>query len=171
MLVAFWMVQRLTREINELELQAMQTQTELSMYQRYAGRLGGSSILNVGNLAGLNSQILPRASLFAQYSDQASSMSAMQNMQMMQAMGRIPMTGNQMMDMQIQMSAFNQFKQEALKALKQQEVNILNEKENEIQLKLNSINLQLQKKNKQLETYKQLASKGVQDSVPTFGLS
>ena len=37
MLVSFWQVQRLTREINALEKQAMDKQVELSNYQKYAG--------------------------------------------------------------------------------------------------------------------------------------
>jgi hypothetical protein len=170
MLVAFWQVQRLTREINSLEKRAMDVQTRLTHYQTYAGRLGGSSIMNISNIAGLSSELIPRATLFAQYSDQASSMSAMQNLQMMKMMGRVPYTGNQYMDMQIQMSAFNQFKEQALKDLKQQETNVLNEKEKEIQLELNSIEQQLKMKRAELESCKQLASKEAQESAPTFGL-
>lgn len=170
MLIAFWQVQRLTREINDLERQAMDAQTRLSNYQKYAGVLGGSSILHLGNIAGLSSELLPRASLFAQYSDQASSMSAMQNLQAMKMMGRVPYTGNPMMQMQIEMSAFNQFKEQAMKNLKQQEATILNEKEKEIQLELNGIEQRLKMKRQQLESYKNLASEGVKDSVPTFGL-
>ncbi len=170
MLIAFWQVQRLTREINSLEKQAMDVQTRLSNYQKYAGVLGGSSILNIGNIAGLSSELLPRASLFAQYSDQASSMSAMQNLQAMKMMGRVPYTGNQMMQMQIEMSAFNQFKEQALKNLKQQEATVLNEKEKEIQLELNGIEQRLKMKRQQLESYKQLASDSIKDTVPTFGL-
>ena len=132
MLIAFWQVQRLTREINDLEKQAMDVRRRLSNHQKYASVLGGSSILTLGNLAGLSSEILPRASVFAQYSDQASSMSAMQNLQMMRMMGRVPITGNPMMQMQLEMSAFNMFKQEAMKALKQQEAATLNEVEKEI---------------------------------------
>ena len=93
MLIAFWQVQRLTREINSLEKQAMDVQTRLTNYQKYAGVLGGSSILNLSNIAGLSPELLPRASLFARYSDQASSMSAMQNLQMMKMTGRVPFTG------------------------------------------------------------------------------
>ena len=59
------------------------------------------------------------------------------------------------MDMQIHMSAYSQFKQEALKALKQQETNILNEKEKEIQLELNTIQQTLAVKKEQLQAYKQ----------------
>lgn len=170
MLIAFWQVQRLTREINSLEKQAMDKQTELSNYQKYAGVLGGSSILHIGNIAGLSHNLLPRASLFAQYSDQASSMSAMQNLQMMKMMGRVPYTGNQMMQMQIEMSAFNQFKEQAMKNLKQQEATVLNEKEKEIQLELNGIEQRLKMKRQQLESYKQLASDSIKDTIPTFGL-
>lgn len=170
MLIAFWQVQRLTREINSLEKQAMDKQTELTHYQKYAGMLGGSSIITIGNIAGLSSNLIPRASIFAQYSDQASSMSAMQNLQMMKMMGRVPYTGNPLMQYQIEMSAFRQFKEQAMKNLKQQEAATLNEREKEIQLELNSIEQRLATKRKQLDTYKQLAAKGAQDMVPTFGL-
>ena len=91
MLVAFWQVQRLTREINDLQKRAMEVRIRLTNHQKYAGALGGSSILTLGNIAGLSSNILPRATLFAQYSDQASSMSAMQNLQMMKMMGGFTM--------------------------------------------------------------------------------
>ena len=94
MLVAFWQVQRLTREINTLEKQAMDKQIELSNYQKYASVLGGSSILTLGNIAGLSSKLLPRASVFAQYSNQTSSMMAMQNLQYAKMMGQVPYTGN-----------------------------------------------------------------------------
>ena len=170
MLIAFRQVQRLTREINSLEKQAMDVQTRLTNYQKYAGVLGGSSILNLSNIAGLSPELLPRASLFARYSDQASSMSAMQNLQMMKMTGRVPFTGNQLMQMQIETSAFNQFKEQALKNLKQQEATVLNEKEKEIQLELNGIEQRLKMKRQQLESYKQLASDGIKDTVPTFGL-
>ena len=170
MLIAFWQVQRLTREINDLEKQAMDVRTRLSNHQKYASVLGGSGILNLGNLAGLSAEVLPRASIFAQYSDQASTMSAMQNLQMMKMMGRVPMTPNPMMQMQIEMSAFKQFKQEAMKALKQQEAAVLNEVEKEIQLELNQIEQRLKMKRAELESCKQLASKEAEDSVPTFGL-
>lgn len=170
MFVAFWMVQRLTREINSLEKQVLDKQTQLSHYSRYASQLGGSTNMSISNIACLSPDLVPRASLFAQYSDQASSMSAMQNLQMMRMMGRVPYTGNPMMDMQIQMSAYNQFKQEALKALKQQEVNLMNEKEKEIQLELNAIESQLNVKRKQLESYKNLAQTQAQNAAPKFGL-
>ena len=170
MLMAIWQVQRLTREIHNLEKQAMDVRTRLTNHQKYAGVLGGSSILTLNNLAGLSSDILPRASLFAQYSDSASSMAAMQNMQMMKMMGRVPMLANPAMQMQIEMSAFAQFKQEALKALKQQEAARLNEIEKEIQLELNSIETRLKMKRAELESCKNLVSESVKDSVPTFGL-
>ena len=170
MLIAFWQVQRLTREINDLEKQAMDVRTRLSNHQKYASVLGGSGILNLGNIAGLSAELLPRASIFAQYSDQASTMSAMQNLQMMKMMGRVPLAPNPMMQMQIEMSAFNQFKQEAMKALKQQEAATLNEVEKEIQLELNQIEQRLKMKRAELESCKQLASKQAEDCVPTFGL-
>lgn len=170
MLMAFWQVQRLTREINSLELKAMKLSTKLSHFQNYASVLGGSNIVHLGNIAGLSSELIPRASLFAQFSDQASSMSAMQNLQQLKMMGRVPITGSPMTQMQLEMSAFNQFKEQALKNLKQQEVEVLNRKEQEIQLELNSIEMKIKKKTKELETYKQLADKGIENSVPTFGL-
>ena len=97
-------------------------------------------------------------------------MSAMQNLQMMKMMGRVPYTGNQMMQMQIEMSAFNQSKEQAMKNLKQQEASVLNEKEKEIQLELNGIEQRLKIKRQQLESYKQLASDSIQDTIPTFGI-
>lgn len=168
MLVAFWQVQRLTREINSLEKRAMDVQNRLSNYQKYAGVLGGSNILSLGNIAGISSELLPRAALFAQYSDQASSMSAMQKLQMMQMMGRVPFTGNPMMQQQLEMSAFRQFKEEAMKALKQQEAAVLNQKEAEIQLEMNHIEQQLKMKRAQLDSYKQLAQREAEESAPKF---
>ena len=169
MLVAFWQVQRLTREINSLEKRMMDKQTELSHFQKYASVLGGTSIMSLSNLAGLSAGLLPRATLFSQYSDQVSSMTAMQNLQSMKMMGRVPYTGNIMTQQQMEMSAFQQFKEESMKALKQQEANLLNEKEKEIQLELNNMEQQLKIKVKQLDTYKQLASKDVESMVPSFG--
>ena len=169
-LMPIFMVMRLTREIHTLEQQIVNKHIELEHLQKYSGRLGGSTNMHIGNLAGLSAELLPRASVFAQYSDQASSMSAMQNLQMMKMMGRVPMTGNPMMDMQIQMSAYNQFKQEALKALKQQETQVLSEKEKEIQLQLTSLQSNLNIKRNQLESYKQLAQNRAKDCAPNFGL-
>lgn len=169
MFVAFWQVQRLTREINELQKQAMDKQTELSHYQKYSSVLGGSSIMTIGNLAGLSSDLLPRGTLFAQYSDQASSMSAMQNLQQMKMMGRVPFVPNPMMQMQIEMSAYRQFKEEAMKTLKQQEINVLNQKEKEIQLELNHIEQRIKMKEKYLESCKQLADKKIDSMTPKFG--
>lgn len=168
MLVSFWMTQRLTREINTLEKQMMDKQIELSNYQKYANMLGSSSIITGGNIAGLSSGLIPRASLFAQYSNQASTMSAMQNVQQMKMMGMIPMLQNPMMQQQYEMSAFNNFKQQALKALKQQEAAILNEKEKEIQLELNQLQMKMKEKQALLETYKEHANKRIEDFVPQF---
>lgn len=170
MLLSFWMVQRLTREINSLEKEVMDKHTQLSHYQKYASRLGGSSIMNLNNIAGLSSELLPRASLFAQYSDQASSMSAMQNLQAMKAMGRVPFTGNPVTQMQIEMSAYNQFKEQALKDLKQQETAILNEKEKEIELEINELETRLKMKRSQLESYQKLHDNDIQKWTPKFGL-
>ena len=168
MFIQFWMVQRLTREINDLQRQQVEVYNRLSNFQKYAGKLGGSSILNINNIAGLSSELLPRAAMFAQYSDQASSMSAMQNLQMMKMMGRVPYVGNPMQQYQIEMSAFRQFKEEALKAMKQQEVRIMNEKEKEIQLELNSIETRIKVKQGQLEAYKKSVSESAQNAAPQF---
>ncbi len=170
MLVAFWQAQRLTREINTLEKRAMDTQTKLSNFQKYASSLGSSSIMNLGNIAGLSSDLLPRATMFAQYSDQASSMSAMQNLQMAKMQGLVPWLGNPILQQQYEMSAFMRFKQEALKALKQQETAMLNEREKEIQLELNHIEQKLAMKRKQLDTYKDMAKQEAQKCAPDFGL-
>ena len=169
MFVSFWMTQRLTREINDLENRLMDCTNQLSNYQNYAGVLGGSSVVSLGNIAGLNSELLPRASIFAQFSDQASSMSAMQNLHAMKYMGRVPYTGNPMVQMQMEMSAFRQFKEQSLKALKQQEINVLNEKEKEIQLEINSIQQRLSMKRQQLESYKQKAMDDAKQAAPNFG--
>ncbi len=170
MLMAFWETQRLTREINNLEKQAMQVQTRLSHYQKYASVLGGSSILTLGNIAGISAELLPRASLFAQYSDQVSSMSAMQNLQAMKYMGRVPYTGNPMVQYQMEMSAFRSFKEQSMKALKQQEAQIMNEKEKEIQLELNDIEQRLKMKRARLQSVKELASREAEEEAPRFGL-
>ena len=120
MLLAFWQVQRLTREINDLERQAIETRNRLSNYQKYASVLGGTSIMTMSNVAGMSAELLPRAAMFAQFSNQASSMSAMQNLQVMKMSGMVPWTGNPMAQYQIEMSAFAKFKEESMKALKQQ---------------------------------------------------
>ena len=170
MLMAFWEVQRLTREINALERQAMQTRTRLSNYQKYASALGGSTVLTMGNIAGMSAELLPRATMFAQFSNQASSMSAMQNLQMMKMRGMVPFTGNALMQYQIEMSAFARFKEESLKALKQQEISVLNEKEKEIQLEMNDIEQRIKMKRAMLESVKQLASEQARSDAPKFGL-
>ena len=169
MLMAFWQVQRLTREINALERQAMETRNRLSNYQKYAGMLGGSSTITMANVAGMSAELLPRATMFAQFSNQASSMSAMQNLQAMKYMGRVPYTGNPMIQMQMEMSAFRQFKEQSLKALKQQEIQVLNEKEKEIQLEMNDIEQRLSMKRAELQSVKQLASEEARESAPKFG--
>ena len=170
MLMAFWEVQRLTREINYLERRAIETQNRLSNYQKYSGMLGGSSVITMSNVAGMSAELLPRATMFAQFSNQASSMSAMQNLQNMKMMGVVPWTGNPLMQSQLEMSAFAKFKEESLKALKQQEIQVLNEKEKEIQLEMNDIEQQLRIKRARLESVKQLASEEARDSAPRFGL-
>ena len=170
MLMAFWEVQRLTREINYLERRAIETQNRLSNYQKYSGMLGGSSVITMANVAGMSAELLPRATMFAQFSNQASSMSAMQNLQNMKMMGVVPWTGNPLMQYKLEMSAFAKFKEESLKALKQQEIQVLNEKEKEIQLEMNDIEQQLRIKRARLESVKQLASEEARDSAPRFGL-
>ena len=170
MLMAVWMVQRLTREINSLEKRAMDVRIRLTNHQKYASTLGGSSVLTLNNIAGLSANLLPRATMFAQYSDQASSMSAMQNLQAMKMMGRVPMLNNPMMQMQLEMSAFRQFKEEAMKALKQQEAAALNEIEKEIQLELNSIEASIKMKREELKSCKELASSSIEALTPKFGL-
>lgn len=170
MLMAFWEVQRLTREINALERQAIQTRNRLSNYQKYASVLGGSSVLTAGNIAGISAELLPRATMFAQFSNQASSMSAMQNLQVMKMRGMVPFTGNAFAQYQIEMSAFARFKEESMKALKQQEAQILNEKEKEIQLEMNDIEQRIKMKRAMLESVKQLASEEARNDAPKFGL-
>ena len=170
MLMAFWEVQRLTREINYLERQAMETRNRLSNYQRYASMLGGSSIISMSNIAGMSSELLPRASMFAKFSNQASSMSAMQNLQTMKMSGMVPWTGNALSQYQIEMSAFARFKEESMKALKQQEMQVLAEKEKEIQLEVNEIEQRLKMKRAYLESVKQQAAEGARNSAPKFGL-
>lgn len=170
MLMAFWQVQRLTREINQLERQAMQTRIKLSNYQKYAGMLGGSSTISMANIAGMSAELLPRATMFAQFSNQASSMSAMQNVQTMKMRGMVPWTGNALAQYQLEMSAFSKFKEESMKALKQQEIEVLNEKEKEIQLEINDIEQRIRMKQAELDSCKQLASKEAADSAPKFGL-
>ena len=170
MLMAFWQVQRLTREINALERQAMETRNRLSNYQKYAGMLGGSSTITMANVAGMSAELLPRATMFAQFSNQASSMSAMQNLQMMKMGGMVPWTGNALAQYQMEMSAFSKFKEESMKALKEQEIQVLNEKEKEIQLEMNDIEQRLSMKRAELQSVKQLASEEARESAPKFGL-
>ena len=170
MLMAFWQVQRLTREINALERQAMETRNRLSNYQKYAGMLGGSSTITMANIAGMSAELLPRATMFAQFSNQASSMSAMQNLQAMKMCGMVPWTGNALQQYQMEMSAFSRFKEESMKALKEQEIQVLNEKEKEIQLEMNDIEQRLSMKRAELQSVKQLASEEARESAPKFGL-
>ena len=170
MLMAFWQVQRLTREINALERQAMETRNRLSNYQKYAGMLGGSSTITMANVAGMSAELLPRATMFAQFSNQASSMSAMQNLQSMKMGGMVPWTGNALAQYQMEMSAFSKFKEESMTALKEQEIQVLNEKEKEIQLEMNDIEQRLSMKRAELQSVKQLASEEARESAPKFGL-
>ena len=171
MFLAFWQVQKLTREINDLEREAMRVRTRLNHYQKYAGQLGSTSIMSAGNIAGLSAELIPRATMFSQYANQASSLSAMQNLQMMKMNGMIPWTGNQMTQMQYEMSAFAQFREQSMKALKQQEIDAMNEIEKEIELELNAIEGQLKTKRAMKESCQGLLKEQIQNFVPKFGLS
>ena len=88
----------------------------------------------------------------------------------MKMMGQVPWTGNAMSQYQIEMSAFAKFKEESMKALKQQEIQVLNEKEKEIQLEMNEIEQRIKMKRAMLESVKQLASEDARNSAPKFGL-
>ena len=170
MFMAFWQVQSLTREINELERRSMQIRTRLNHYQKYAGKLGGSMYMRTHDVSGLSAELLPRAVMFAQFSDQASSMNAMQQLQMMKASGMMPWLNNPMMQYQYEMSAFAQFKEQSMKALKQQEIEAMNEIEKEIELEMNTIEGQLKTKRAMLESCQNLLKEQVQKFVPKFGL-
>ena len=89
---------------------------------------------------------------------------------MMKMSGMVPWTGNALTQYQLEMSAFARFKEQSMKALKQQEIDVLNEKEKEIQLELNGIEQRLKMKRARLESVKQLASNDIKDSTPRFGL-
>ncbi len=171
MFMAFWQIQRLTREINNLERDAMRVRQRLSDHQKYANSLGRSSVMTVSELAGLSPEIFPRAFMFAQYSNQASSMSAMQTLQMMKMSGMIPWTGNQMNQYMFEMSSFARLKQESMKALKQQEVDRMNEIEKEIQLEMNNIEMQIKEKKAMRDSCQNLLKEEIQNNVPKFGLS
>lgn len=170
MLMALWECVRLKREINILERQAIEKRITLSHYQKYAGILGATSVMSMGNIAGLAPELLSRATLFAQYSNQASSMSAMQALQMAKMTGQVIWTGNPMTQAMYETSAFNRFKEESLKALKQQEIKAISEKEAEIQMELGSIETSLKQKRAMLESTGQLVDKEARESAPKFGL-
>ena len=170
MLMAIWQVQKLTREISDLERQAMRVRTRLSHYQKYAGRLGGSAYLQAHDISGLSAELVPRANMFAQFSDTASSMSAGQQLQMMKASGMVPYLNNPVMQGQYEMSAFYQFKEQAMKALKQQEVDAMSEIEKEIELELNTIESQIKQKTEMKESCQNLAKNQISNFVPKFGL-
>ncbi len=170
MLMMFWQVQRLTREINDLERRAMQVRTRLTHYQTYAGRLGGNQSLFAGNIAGLSAELVPRAAMFAQFSEQASSMNAMQQLQMMKASGMVPWLNNPMMQYNYEISAFAQFKQQSMQALKQREIDAMNEIEKEIQLELNAIEVQIKEKTAMKESCEKRMQQRIEDFVPKFGL-
>ena len=126
--------------------------------------------MTMGHISGIGAELLPRATMFAQYSNQASSLSAMQQLQMMKMNGLVPWTGNQMTQMQYEMSAFARFKEESMKALKQQEIDAMNEIEKEIELELNAIEGQLKTKRAMKESCQGLLKEQVQNFVPKFGL-
>lgn len=168
--MAFWQVQSLTREINELERQAMQMRTRLNHYQKYAGRLGGSSYMRLHDVSGLSAELLPRATMFSQFADQASTTNAAQQLQMYKSMGMVPMLQNPMMQQQYETSAFLQFKEQSMKALKQQEIDAMNEIEKEIELQLNAIEGQLKAKRAMKESCQNLLKEQIQNFVPKFGL-
>ena len=170
MLMAFWQVQRLTREINDLEREAMRVRTRLTHYQKYASQLGRSSIMTMDNIAGLSAELLPRATMFAQFSNQASSMSAMQQLQMMKMGGMVPWTGNQYTQMQFEMSAFARFREQSMKALKQQEIDAMSEIEKEIELEMNDIETRLKEKKAMRDSCQNLLKEEIQEYVPKFGL-
>jgi hypothetical protein len=93
-------------------------------------------------------------------------MSAMQNLQNMKMMGRIPYVNNPIMQNQIELSAFKQFKDEAMKALKEQEAKKMNDVEKDIQLALNNIELQIEMKKDARNEYKKKASEDAKEFVP-----
>ena len=161
--MAIWTIGCLLRDIKSLERQQMEITKQLSDYQKYSSALGSNPFLTMSNIAGLSSELIPRASLFSMYSNQASSMSAMQNMQMMKMQGLIPWTGNPMYQYQMEMSAFMKFKQESAKALAQQEMQVMHEKETELELQAKSIEQQLKNKRARLEAVEQLQEKDSQN--------
>lgn len=171
MLMMISQLSKLTSEINILERTALKLRNKLTHYQKYASKLGSSSIMQMSDVSGLSSELLPRATMFAQYSNQASSMSAMQQLQMMKASGMVPWFNNSTMQLQYEMSAFNQLRQQSIKALKQQEVDVMSEIEKEIELELNSVELQLKQKTAMKESCRSSLKERIQDFIPKFGLS
>lgn len=171
MFMALWQVQKLTREINDLERNAMRVRQKLSDHKKYADSLGRSSIMTLQDISGLSPDLLPRAYMFAQYSNQASSMSAMQTLQMMKMSGMIPFTGNQMNQYMFEMSSFARMKQESLKALKQQEIDRMNEIEKEIELEMNSIEAEIKEKKAMRDSCQNLLKEEIDHFVPKFGMS
>ncbi len=169
MLMMYWQVQQLTREINDLERQALKVRTRLTNYQEYAGRLGGNTNLFSGNIAGLSSELVPRATMFAQYSNYASSVEAGQQLMRMKAMGMTPVLNNPMMQYNYDMNAFAQLKQQSMQAKKQREVDAMHKIEKEIELELNEINLRLKEKTKMKESCEQRLDKRLEDFVPKLG--
>ena len=169
MLMMYWQIQQLTREINNLERQAIKVRTRLSNYQEYASRLGGNTNLFSGNIAGLSSELIPRATMFSQYSNYASSVDAGQQLTMMKSMGLTPVLNNPMMQYNYDMNAFAQLKKQSMQALKQREADAMHEIEKEIELELNSIDLKIKQKTKMKESCEQRLDKRIDDFVPKLG--
>ena len=170
MLMAFWEVQRLTREIHQLERQAIEKRTKLMKYQKYTDRLASSGVMTGANVAGIPQELIMRANVFAQFSNYASSMQAAQQVQQQQMMGMYSWAPNMLAQQQMITGAFARFKEESLKALKQQEADVISEVEKEIQLEMNTIDKIIKEKKAMLESCKKLLDEEVRDSAPKFGL-
>ena len=79
----------------------------------------------------------------------------------MKACGLVPQGFTPQQQYQIEFSAYNQFKEQARKAMKQQEIAKLNEIEKEIQLEQNEIEAQINMKQEMLNSHK----KGLEDDI------
>lgn len=169
MFLMFWEVQKLTRSISSLEKRKIEKLNELTALQEYTGMLAGTSILNISNIAGLSPELQSRAMSFGRYSDQASSMSAMQNIQNAINCGTIPNNVDQNTKMQMIRQAFINFKEQALKALKEQEKIFLSKRDKEIQLELNELTASLKMEEAELESCKQRAMEQAQEAGRIFG--
>ena len=161
MFIQFWMVQRLTREIHDLRKKSSDLQVRITQYQNYANKLGQSSVLGADRLAALPPDLVSRVALFSQFAEQNSSMMASNHLMNMKACGLVPQGLTPQQQYQIEFSAYNQFKEQARKAMKQQEIAKLNEIEKEIQLEQNEIENQIKMKQEMLESHK----KGLEDDI------